>query len=146
MYCEQSGGDVLSARARRVLQVRAYQQLAALQGKCIPVLEAAGLLGLHEVVVAVSGGQRITPGDDATADDSHRLRWDALDSLRRIHDCGVLHGNVETRNLFVQQSPEVGFRQVVSCFVHAVVGSGRHLMDLDNMPWAIPVATPDVRR
>jgi hypothetical protein len=88
--------------------VRAYQQLAALQGICIPVLEAAGvLLSLDEVIVAVSGGQRITSGNDATADKSRRLRWDALESLRRIHDCGVLHGNVATRNLFVQERPEV---------------------------------------
>jgi hypothetical protein len=90
--------------------VRAYQQLAALQGHCIPVLEAAGvLLSLDEVIVAVSGGQRITTGEDAAVDDSRRLRFDALESLRRIHDCGVLHGNVATRNLFVQERPEVRF-------------------------------------
>ena len=68
--------------------MRAYQHLAALQGNCIPVLEAAGVLGLDEVVVAVSGGQRITSCDDAAADDSRRLRWEALESLRASTTAG----------------------------------------------------------
>ena len=71
-------------------------------------------MGLHEVVVAVSGCQRIT-SCDTMLDESHQLRWDALESLRRIHDCGVLHGNVETRKLFVQSRPEVGISQVLLC-------------------------------
>jgi hypothetical protein len=89
-----------------VPQVRAYKQLASLQGVCIPVLEAAGLLGDCNVIVAVSGGQRIDT-DDPPADSSHQMRWDVLESLRRIHDCGVLHGNLDTRSFFVQQGPQV---------------------------------------
>lgn len=74
------------------------------------------LLSLDEVVIAVSGGQRITSGDDAAVDDSRWLRFDALESLRRIHDCGVLHGNVATRNLFVQERPEVIFAFYVNVY------------------------------
>ena len=71
----------------------------------MPVLEAAGLLGDHSVVVAVSGGRRVDPEDPPA--DSHRLRWGALDSLRRFHDRGVLHGDVGPCSLFVQLSPQV---------------------------------------
>ena len=109
-----------TAELMLALQIRAYEQLGGLQGECVPVLEAAGLLGGHSVIVAVSGGRRVDP-DDPPADPLHRLRWDALESLRRIHDCGVLHGDVGPCSLFIRQSSQVGV--ILSCFgcrMHAV--------------------------
>ena len=102
------------------MQVRAYKQLAALQGDCLPVLEAAGLFGDNGVIVAISGVQH-TRADAPPADVSPQTLWDALDSLQCIHDCGVLYGRLDMRSLLVQQRPQVGFVVCVCvlCWSHA---------------------------
>ena len=74
-------------------------------------------------------------------DESHQLRWDALESLRRIHDCGVLRGNVETRNLFVQSRPEWVFHR--SCSVYAVAAKVLSMDGFQSCIRVLPCATPE---
>ena len=102
--------------------MRVYQRLAQLQGECIPVLLGAGKLGKVEqdgrrkdesVFLATSGSQRLS--ETATLHPALRqyadvrrmprdMKWAALNSLRQLHDSGVLHGKADSHSLFIQSN------------------------------------------
>lgn len=102
-------------------QVKAYNWLLALQGSCTPVLAAAGTIATHAVFLAVTGGERLCkldlalraePLSEDLQDALPGLNEAALDSLRRIHDAGVLHGSAHSGSLFVRRN------QVRACLSH----------------------------
>ncbi len=96
-------GPVLIATADVHLQIALYHHLAALQGQAIPRLVASGNTGYH----AGSTVQFLATQHAGRSVDKAQLKVqdydNALGSLRRIHDSGVLHGDVHLGNVILNE-------------------------------------------
>jgi len=91
-------GDIGQVYKEMLREVQAYRKLEALQGDVVPRLLNFGFL-LRDVIYMVStewSGSRIDPKALSPAQ-----RREARDKLRRIHSLGVVHGDINERNILV---------------------------------------------
>ncbi len=96
-------GPVLIATADAHLQVAIYAHLAALQGQAIPRMVAAGNIGYHpgSTVKFLATQHAGTPVDEVQLQEQDINS--ALCSLCRVHDMGVLHGDLHRGNVIVNK-------------------------------------------
>ena len=117
-------GLVLIAVADVHLQAAIYGHLAALQGQSIPKLVASGDTGYtmaptFKFIATQHAGAPVCEAQLETQDiDS------ALCSLRQVHDAAVLHGDIHTGNVIVNEEASVATAASAICceclYVYAV--------------------------